>query len=225
MNLKILKGLILKLKLTLQCEKGSISFIGILFTLIICSLSITHIYKSTNELKSIKHRSKNYLCLKKSNKLTQKYIKSVIHLNLPIRLAFIGSKSPIPYFQQSMQAIHRILKYTQLLYHFSYLKKIYSLINCNHLAKASYITTLVFKGNGFTFYRHIDGTAQLRKTKWTIRLPAIDKKLSLINQFFLNSTFKLQNNFSKKLKVTTAEKGLTTIKDISNLKQFIGSLF
>ncbi len=184
-------------------KTGNIHIIGIIIIMAISSLFFIIAKQNINTLMLIKKRQQTYLCFKSFITETRKYVKTIGNLNRAIKLNY-----PLQYIPQTAleaKALSNILKLTQSIAHFSYMKKILANKYCASTFCASLLFSMPYQTYmGTRLKRDSLGLTKIRKKKWTI-IFAPTTKANLKKSFLINAKLTLLSPLSTKLKLKSKE--------------------
>jgi len=185
--------------------RGSITLLGILFSLFIFSMLITIVYFEKIYFFNLKSRYLTYLCFKHHLVKTQKYVKAMEESNNAISIAF--PLTLIPATSAKAHAAINALKLRQNLLHGSHLKNISFNKFCSYqqnlisVMNLPYVTTslLVLK-------RTPNHLVILRKKKWNIIIPNINQyQNKTLPDFYLKAELTRSVQSPQSLQITTSE--------------------
>lgn len=202
-------------------QKGSITLMGILLTLMISALLLFFALKFKVELKEARYRKESYLCFTYLNVETQNYVSDMTKLNWAIRSAYFATISII--FTAEALPLFDSLKLARDMRHLYYLKTLLSNNYCkNPLSSYSYFMNPPYKMNVARMLEtNIDGTTIIREAKWTVTYYKNPKGIRLKKSFCLKADMEIESAFFPKFKIKTSE---ISMADFSKLKCLSGFL-
>ena len=185
--------------------RGSITMLGILFSLFIFSLLITIIYFEKKFYFSLKGRYQTYLCFKYHLVKTQKYIKTMEKLNSAINVTFPLTLTPAT--SAKANAAIAAFKLSQNLLHGSHLKNISFNKYCSYQQNLTSVINLPYMTTGLLVLKRTPNhLVILRKNKWNLIIPNINKyQKNILPDFYLKAQLTKQSQTSPDLKIITAE--------------------
>jgi len=186
-------------------ERGSITLLGILFSLFIFSMLITIIYFEKKFYFSLKGRYQTYLCFKYHLVKTQKYIQTMEKLNSAINVTFPLTLNPAT--AAKAQAAINAFKLSQNLLHGSHLKNISFNKYCSYQQNLTSIINLPYMTSGLLVLKRTPNhLVILRKNKWNFIIPNINKyQKNIIPDFYLKAEMTKKLHMTPELQIITAE--------------------
>lgn len=197
------------LSLLFRNQRGLTLFAPLIITLFF-SLGTLFILNALDENSKVKERKEAYLCLKQYEASRRSYISSISTFNTVINGFFYLSFIPptAPYFKK----MHKMLKLSQQIYHVAHLQKPFFFSFCPSLISIPYYKSLPYKTKAkVVLVRRRDGTAPLRKKKWSEYLWSKKKRL------FFKSSFTLKNRFASAPKVKRQELSKAALYNLKDL--------
>lgn len=200
-------------------EKGSITLIGILFTLILSSLLLFFVLKMKVELKEARYRKDSYLCFFYLNNQTKKYVEAMASFNLVLRALSIAIASGSGGPQAKM--LFSATKNLRNGRHVYYVKELLANNYCKSKTESlSYLKNLPFlTSTPLALNTNVDGTTKIRKPQWTTTLFKSPVGIRLKKAFCLKAHYRILGNFKPDLKIETVEHSMA---DFSKLKCLSG---
>ena len=151
-------------------QKGNITLLSLLLFFLISFIGLNLIQRKLIHMKKTKNLMQNYLCMKEYTGEIKRHNEVLEVTNLGIKAANAGKVLGFftsPTLVISANKLKSILKKTQTLYHFSFLKKVSSLYlkDCKFSASA-FKTNYLSKGFGIKLERDKFGVVKKREKKW-----------------------------------------------------------
>jgi hypothetical protein len=193
----------------IRSERGSITFLGLLFALFIVSSTLIHLYTLSQLHIKTRNKIKIYLCFKRQIKLTKNYLSKMGKLNKLISYSYKASF--IPATSAISKVTHKSLIISQRIFHASVLKNISLLKDCPFTSRVNHLRSLPYQRRlGIFLKRHLDGTAKLRTHRWKMKTSH-----SILN-FYLQVDMKVKNRFSNSLFATKTKEVRKRVKPYLN---------
>ncbi|OFZ27990.1 MAG: hypothetical protein A2381_02710 [Bdellovibrionales bacterium RIFOXYB1_FULL_37_110] len=191
--------------MSINNAKGSITLLGILFSLFVFSMLITIIYLEKTFYYNLKSRFLTYLCFKHHLIKTQKYVKSMERLNNLINITFPLTLNPVT-AAKATTAINSF-KLGQNLLHGSYLKNISYNQFCSYQQNLPSVINLPYATTSLLILKRTPNhLVILRKNKWNLLIPNINKyQKQLLPDFYLKAEITKASQVSTDLQITTSE--------------------
>jgi hypothetical protein len=188
-----------------QNEKGSITLIAILFTLMISALLMFFALKNKVELKEVQYRSDSYLCFHSLNIETEKYIKDISNFNITLRALYAAQFAP-----NATAAARALFQATTAMRdsrHFFYVKNLLYNHYCKDKAESlSYLKHIPYETSSSLFLQtNIDETTKLKAREWKVTHYKSPHGIRLKNSFCLEATMQAEGPFFPNFKIKTAE--------------------
>lgn len=200
-------------------QKGSITFVAVLFVLIVSALLYFYVGKMQIEYKEAVYRKDSYLCFRFLNKKTESYINEMAKFNIALRAAFLAKSTVVD--AGAGEVAFRALIYTRNARHFYYLKELVSNNYCEKSDSLNYLTQLPFQTNtSGTLETNIDETTLVRSNQWTSTIYKVPRGIRLKKSFCLKTEFQIKGAFFPNLKMSSEE---VPVEDTSSLKCLSGS--
>jgi hypothetical protein len=206
-------------------NKGSISLIGLMCTLILIAYGLINIATSLKELQVHRFRQKSYLCTKKTLKSIDTYFNYIQKSNVAIRvLYFSGFNIFHPASAIAARRARKALISVQNAYHLSFIYKLKSNKYCEVINTTKLLTSLpVHTKNIVVLHRDWTGMAKL-KNHWSNQLVFFaPKSISRAKESFIvkMEIRKKDSMWVSKFKIKTEELG---IRAMLQSNQFLGQL-
>lgn len=178
----------MNLKSKIKNQSGSISLLGTVLVSSSLGLAILISLVARNRLFEIKSNKQLSLCFASVLSQVKIEMKFMGKMNHSIKLAFIGTQSPIPQVKAAAEAAHKLLIATQSIRAAAFPLKI---SNINECSKDIAFKMSVKSPYGFILKRDLMGVALLQKKQWNIstrtiwntKLPNLKAELSLQDSF------------------------------------------
>lgn len=200
-------------------QKGNITYIAILFVLVVSAMLYFYVSKMKIEYKEAQYRNDSYLCFRFLNKKTEGYIADMARFNMALRTAFASKNTVIN--GASGELVFRGLVYARNARHFYYLKQLATNNYCEKSDSLSYFSQLPFQTDGAgVLQTNIDETTKLRTAEWTSVIYKTPKGIRVRKSFCLKTHFKIEGAFFPNLKMNSEE---IPVEGISSLKCLSGS--
>jgi len=199
---------------------GNITSMGILVTLSLLSLLLLNSFTLEKTRRKVLLRTKTYLCFKYLKVKNGSFLKRMAQTNNVISWADkIALAPPLTSLSKKIKASTILL---QNLFLFSLVKKMLKNTFCSFRQGFFIISNHPYKPSfGALLNRYPDGTAILRKTKWTIMIRS--KSLPFPSNFnfpiVLKGSFIINSRFNTKIKFSSKE---VAQKDFLKWRRFSG---
>ncbi len=155
-------------------------------------------------LKNNRIRLKSLLCMRKSHYYQSKFIGDINQTNRLIQISYYASKAPLPQMSTPAKAALVSLKSLQQFKLIKFYKDIYKINECAKTTKANILLNSPYKMRAkVSFQRSFDQTTIVERTKKKYFYSINEKNVSLSNPLLLNSSIKVDNKFSKEVKIFT----------------------
>ena len=189
-------------------EKGSISLLAAILTLILSLIFIFYITKMKIEYREAVYRKESYLCFQYMNKKTIAYIGEMAKFNWALSAAYIAQFSAVA-TAEAIEAF-KALVLARNIRHFNYIKNLATNKYCKIPETISYLKNIPFKTKEtYALSTNINETTSMRQSKWTYQYYKLPKGIRLKNSFCLKSNFQMKNAFFPNLKFTSQEFQMT----------------
>ncbi|MBY0415952.1 MAG: hypothetical protein K2Q18_17405 [Bdellovibrionales bacterium] len=200
-------------------EQGSITLIGILFTLMLSALLMFFALKFKIELKEDRYRKDSYLCFHYLNITTANYISDMTKLNWALSSAYAAQFTGVATVQA--KAAFEALEIARDLRHIYHLKKLATNQYCKSTIETMpYLLNLPYKTKGQLKLETLpDGTTMIRKNQWSINFYKNPQGIRLKKSFCLKADMRMENDFFPNFTTKTSE---TTMEGFSKLKCLVG---
>lgn len=176
----------------LKSNKGSISLVAALMTVILSSLLLFYITKMQIEFEEAKYRSQSYLCAQYLNIQTKKYIKEMAIFNWSLRAAFAAKNSVVAGVEGTV--IWRGLSMARDARHYNYMRKLAKNKHCHLPETFHYVSNTPFKIKPtLGLVTNIDETSIVRQKEWDYQYYKIPKGIRFKKSFCLKSHFKIKD--------------------------------
>lgn len=202
-----------------ESQKGSITMVGILFTLMLSSLLLFFALKMKVELNEARYRKDSYLCFLYLNNETQNYTHLMGRFNMALRALFIAVSSGTGGPQAKV--LFTATKKMRDGKHLYYIKKLLSNPHCkDKIASRDWLRHLPFKTSaGLLLQTNIDATTQIRSPQWSNLYYLSPTGIRRKKSFCLKADYQIQGVLQPNLKIKTAEFAMA---DFSKLKCLSG---
>ena len=184
-------------------NRGSLTLMGAVFTVMFSALLLFFITKFKIELTESRYRKASYLCMNELNIKTENYIFDMTAFNWLLRTAYAASMTADP----TSMAAFKSLTLARNTRHAHYLTELVKTEFCSLEMSQSYLRNLPYQTTALAVLKtNFDQTSLVRETKWTYKIFKLPNGVRLKNAFALHSTFHLSGSFDPELKVETEEK-------------------
>lgn len=186
-------------------QKGSITLIAALFTVMISALLMFFVFKFKIELKEARYRKDSYLCFQYLNIQTENYFSDMVKFNWALRAAFAATFSVVA--TAEAKVVWDGLKIARNARHLYYIKNLVSNKYCKGaLSNIPYLQKQPFETNkAYLLTTNLDGTAKLNEEKWKITYYQKPDGIRLNKSFCLEAEMSAEGAFIPNFKIKTSE--------------------
>ena len=210
-----------KTRATHRNDKGNITLMAILLTLMVSALMMFFTVKDKVELDEARYRKDSYLCFEYLNNQTEFYIDDMSKFNALLRTLY--SAMFAPHATAAAKAAFDTAVITRNARHFYYVKNLLKNKWCKDASEsASYIKNFPYEINlAFILQTNIDETTKLKAEKWTVTHYKKPNGIRLKNSFCLKADMSAKGVIFPDFRIKTAE---VAMGDFSKLKCLSGFL-
>ena len=176
-------------------ERGSATLMGSLFVMGVVALYLHGLVKILETDKKIRERKRAYLCFKYQVILMKGYVRQVGRLNGALRTSFLLSLNPKTAVMA--KTVHKTALALQKGIHLKYTLERIRNNYCGKKEILPFILAPPYREAGVSLVRNVDGTSQVRRSKWEI--------FYWHNGIVLSAAFGPLGVWGQNLKVTTSE--------------------
>jgi len=196
-----IKKLLSALKAVLKDEKGQITLLGLLFSMILLSYALFVILKCQKTSQEISSRLQTYQCFHYLDVETNNYIYYMGNLNKIILAASLMALIPLTSAQG--KALQQATIISQQVLHYTHLKKLTSNEYCKLAQGGTYLKNLPYKTRaGIFLERGFDGTTILSNKDFKVWVPNATKSGGY---FAIEGLYKIKDKLSSKNTLKTKE--------------------
>ena len=202
-------------------DKGNITLMAVLLTLMLSALMMFFTVKDKVELDEARYRKDSYLCFEYLNNQTEFYIEDISKFNILLRTLYAAMFAPQA--TAAAKAAFETAVITRNARHFYYFKILLKNKWCKDASEsASYLKNFPYElGVAFILKTNIDETTQLKAQSWTVTHYKKPNGIRPKNSFCLQASIKTSGIIIPNFKIRTAE---ISMKDFSKLKCLSGFL-
>lgn len=201
-------------------QKGNITLIAALFTLMISALLMFFVFKFKVELKEARYRKDSYLCFHYLNIQTENYFSDMVKFNWALRTAFAATFSVVGTAQA--EAVWNGLKIARNARHLYYIKNLVSNQYCKgKISNLPYLQKQPFETNrAYLLSTELDGTAKLKEEQWKITYYQKPDGIRLNKSFCLEAEMFAEGAFIPNFKIKTSEISMAGFSQLKCLSGF-----
>jgi hypothetical protein len=148
-------------------NKGSISIIGLMITMLIIAYSFINLSSSLQSYINLKFKTKAYLCTKYTIKQIDSYYTNINNISYLIKAAYYAQFIPEPTISSSAKLSHKVLTLSQTGIHFSFINKLRKNKYCKWQSTAKIVLAPPVKTKSGLFLKTDQTGAAVLKEDWS----------------------------------------------------------